>query len=450
MIHRLNMVNVGPAHKMELEFGPRMNLLTGDNGLGKSFLLDTIWWSLTRKWPHDLNSNLTSGYPARPSNPNQPASIRFFLESKSTDVAYSSQFSQRDQAWTGKAGRPHNPGLVIYAQADGGFSVWDPARNYWKTRGKVDVQDRLPGFVFTSQEVWNGLQMVHDGTLVRVCKGLIDDWAIWIRAGGREAQNVNSVLAHLSPTQELADRLQSVATTRISLDDNRDIPTIRTGEGVAVPALHASAGVKRILQMCYMLLWSWEEHLRATTLLGESPTQQVVLLIDEIECHLHPRWQRTILGSVMKIMGALHQSARIQLIAATHSPLVLSSAEPLFDDKTDAWFDLDFDQATGQVALLKRDFVRLGSVANWLTSEAFDLDSDRSLDAELAIKAARFCFENSDITQERIIKTDQQLMNTLGSEDRFWREWERFLAAKNINHSEVDEKTEEQLERAEP
>jgi len=443
------MENVGPASKMSLEFGSRMNLLTGDNGLGKSFLLDTIWWSVTRRGPHDLNSNLTSGYPARPTIPNQPVSISFFLESKSTDVVYSSQFSQRDQAWTGKAGRPHNPGLVIYAQADGGFSVWDPARNYWKTRGKVDVQDRMPGFLFTSQEVGNGLQMTHDGTLVRVCKGLIDDWATWIRTGGREAQNMNSVLAHLSPTHELADRLQSVATTRISLDDNRDIPTIRTGEGAAVPVLHASAGVKRILQMCYMLLWSWEEHQRSALLLGEPPTEQVVLLIDEIECHLHPRWQRTILGSVMKIMGAMHQSARIQLIAATHSPLVLSSAEPLFNDKTDAWFDLDFDRATGQVGLQKRAFVRLGSVANWLTSQAFDLDSDRSLDAELALKAARFCFESADATQKEIVEADLQLMNTLGSEDRFWREWERFLKSTENNPSQEDEMADKQLKRAE-
>jgi hypothetical protein len=43
-------------------------------------------------------------------------------------VEYTSQYAPRDEAWTGKAGRPWNPGLVIYAHADGSFSVWDPAR----------------------------------------------------------------------------------------------------------------------------------------------------------------------------------------------------------------------------------------------------------------------------------------------------------------------------------
>ncbi len=48
MIKHLKMSNVGPAPVLELEFGERLNLLTGDNGLGKSFLLAIIWWSLTR------------------------------------------------------------------------------------------------------------------------------------------------------------------------------------------------------------------------------------------------------------------------------------------------------------------------------------------------------------------------------------------------------------------
>jgi len=62
MLKHLLLKNVGPAPDMAIEFGPRMNLLTGDNGLGKSFLLDVAWWALTRKWPRDLNHNLTSGY----------------------------------------------------------------------------------------------------------------------------------------------------------------------------------------------------------------------------------------------------------------------------------------------------------------------------------------------------------------------------------------------------
>lgn len=39
------------------------------------------------------------------------------------------------------AGRPVNPGLVVYAMADGAFAVWDPARNAWKCKGAVDTPE---------------------------------------------------------------------------------------------------------------------------------------------------------------------------------------------------------------------------------------------------------------------------------------------------------------------
>jgi len=44
-----------------------------------------------------------------------------------------------------------------------------------------------------------------------------------------------------------------------------------------------------------------------------------IVLIDEIDMHLHPRWQQTILGSLQKAFP------RIQFIVTTHSPQVLST-----------------------------------------------------------------------------------------------------------------------------
>ena len=50
-------------------------------------------------------------------------------------------------------------------------------------------------------------------------------------------------------------------------------------------------------------------------LLGEG-----IVLIDEIELHMHPSWQR-------KILGVLRQTfPNIQFIVTTHSPIVLSEA----------------------------------------------------------------------------------------------------------------------------
>src|SRR4051812_20895718 len=104
MLEYLHLKNVGPAAEMEMELAPRLNLVTGDNGLGKSFLLDVAWWALTRRWPHDLNPNLTSGYPARPTDMKRPATISFRVRSKVKSVSYESTYIPRDEAWLGKAG----------------------------------------------------------------------------------------------------------------------------------------------------------------------------------------------------------------------------------------------------------------------------------------------------------------------------------------------------------
>lgn len=55
---------------------------------------------------------------------------------------------------------------------------------------------------------------------------------------------------------------------------------------------------------------------------GDAPALvEGVVLIDEIDLHLHPRWQRVVLN------GLRETFPRLQFIVTTHSPQVLSSAE---------------------------------------------------------------------------------------------------------------------------
>ena len=121
--------------------------------------------------------------------------------------------------------------------ADGGFSVWDPARNYWRKKGNLDVQDRRPGYVFSPKEVWDGLQIEEDNRKIYLCNGLVLDWAAWIREGGTNAENIAAVLELLAPQGEI---LEVGELTRISVDDNRDMPTLRTAYAKdGVPVLYA-------------------------------------------------------------------------------------------------------------------------------------------------------------------------------------------------------------------
>src|SRR5687767_14758796 len=118
MIEYLHLENVGPSPELTMELGPRLNLITGDNGLGKSFLLDVAWWALTRKWPAEVNPSVTSGLMARPAR-SGPAAIEFSFHSKVKKERYRSEFNRREETWKGRPGRPPNPGLVLYAQVEG-------------------------------------------------------------------------------------------------------------------------------------------------------------------------------------------------------------------------------------------------------------------------------------------------------------------------------------------
>lgn len=427
MLKSLELTNVGPSPRITLGFGPRLNLLTGDNGLGKSFLLDIAWWALTRKWPAEINPKIQSGLMARPSV-DGPGAIEFTFTGKSRQEHYRSSFDRQEQIWTGRAGRPSNPGLVLYAQVDGGFAVWDPARNYWRTKGNQDVQERIPAYVFSPREVWDGLR---DDEGRQICNGLIYDWAGWQKEKGESFDKLASVIKTLSPSE--TELIQPGDLTRISLDDSRDIPTIRMPYGEPVPILHASAGIRRILSLAYLLVWSWQEHIQATKLIGGQKSSQIIFLIDEVESHLHPKWQRRIIPSLFDVMAGFGTDTDIQIITSTHSPLVLASVEPLYDQNKDAWFDLDLvDLNNGKgsgVEITKRPFIRHGDASNWLTSEAFDLHSARSLEAERVLNEATKAVKSENLDSQQAKLLDEELRRVLGDTDPFWIRW-RYVAEK--------------------
>lgn len=442
MLKTLELQNVGPAPSMMLEFGKRLNILTGDNGLGKSFLLDIAWWSLTRKWPAEINLKLTSGKKAMPATEG-PASISFAFTGKMKPQHYESKFVRREQAWTGRAGRPANPGLVLYAMSDGGFAVWDPARNYWRKKGNIDVQDRPPAYVFSPTEVWDGLPGAESKWL---CNGLIRDWASWRKEDkGLPFRGLRMVLKALSPPSE--GELAPGELTRLGLDDVRDMPTIRMPYKRDVPLVHASAGIRRIAALSYLLIWAWEEHLKAAKILGERPTRQVVFLIDEIESHLHPRWQFRVLPSLLDVMFALTRARtgmrpffpelaagpEVQVVTATHSPMILASAEPVFDSTRDAWFDLDYaGENNTEVVLTRRTFEKHGDVDNWLTSEAFDLKSTRTPQYAKLVEDAACLLERADVKRQTIADMHKKLLIALNAKDPFLFRWRAICQKKGL------------------
>ncbi len=414
MLHKITLEGVGPSNHLEATFAERLNLITGDNGLGKSFLLEVAWWALTRTWPH-------KNRPALPRQNARKARIdtEVFGSGKKA-VSRKIPFDFAKQKWIQPQARPQLPGLVLFAQVDGGFAVWDPARNYWKD----EDGERPSAFLFDSEQVWTGLQ---EGGQWR-CNGLYRDWASWQRESGNEAfGQLKLALEKLSPPGET---LRPGLLQRISTEDSQDYPTIHMPYGVDVPLIHASAAIRRILALAYLLIWAWREHLRAAELRREAPTKRIILLIDEVEAHLHPAWQKKILPSLLHVVEALTGAGsgpEIQVICSTHSPLVCVSMESYFDGERDQLFDLDLDPLNG-VRLEAVPFQKMGTGENWLLSRHFDLKTSYSVEAEKVLATAAKLVEEgtknpASIKKAEFLRVDKELRTVLTELDPSWVRW---------------------------
>ncbi|MBC8265149.1 MAG: AAA family ATPase [Anaerolineales bacterium] len=423
----LKLEGVGPAKELHFEPAERVNLITGDNGLGKTFLLDCAWWALSGTWA----SSRAYPYDSKIQEPK----ITFQIVGESgTPEEVSSSYNWESQDWSLPEGRPPIPGLLIYARIDGAFAVWDPARDYWKSSSRIGIANLGP-LVFTRDDVWNGLRIDVGGETRFLSNGLIEDWVDWQRSSEvYPFETLRKVLMRLSPPG--LDRgdlgpLEPGDPVRIP-GDSRSIPTIRHSYG-QVPLVYTSAGVRRIVALAYLIVWAWEEHKAQSHLIRREPQRRMVVLVDEMEAHLHPQWQRSILPALLDVKEDLEAELEVQLLVTTHSPLVTASMEPRFDANRDKIFHLDVfrsDLFGGEVVLEEPDFIPYGPVDAWLRSDIFEMRHPRSLEAEQAIEDAKRLQLKDEVTTEEVQEVSERLVKYLAADDRFWPRW-TFFATKH-------------------
>lgn len=426
MIQRLHLKEVGPAREMAFEFAPRLNVLTGDNGLGKTFVLDVLWWTTTCTWAGESAFPRMEASPAEPAD--APGSHRYvspwlddqnppqidamvLRDSDAGGLGRTWLWDRKQQAWVGWDSQvgtinadlevKYQPQtLMVYARIDGSFAIWDAC--YVKGTAFADAAIILP-----SSEVWDGKVSDSEigGGKRTVINGLIADWVNWQqRASSPEFEVLRQVLLALSSPDE---PLIPGEPTRVRLDDRRDIPTLTTAHGV-VPVTLASAGMKRALALAYLLVWTWTEHTKAAKQRRTPPTRDIVLLIDEPELHLHPAWQRVFLPAVMRAVSLVAPEAAVQVFTATHSPLVLASLESVFQEDVDDLFLLERDGRI--VRATELTFGKKGDVSNWLASEVFGGIGGRSREAELAIAAAMdFMAERVEDAEKNLARLTERL-----------------------------------------
>lgn len=424
MLEAIHLKNVGPAPEMTMELAPRLNLVTGDNGLGKTLLLDGAWWALTRTWP------LTwAGKGIVPER--EQAEITWTERRADGVLASTSVYDFGASRWVRAEGQPAAAGtldreesrmhgsLVIYLRVDGGISVHDPLRvgeDFRLPFGR-NALGRSNAYQFREPDIWDGLALTDGGKLV--CEGLVRDASRWAgQPGNTDFDQLASLVEQLAGEEQfrLTRKVQRVYT-----DDPRDYSMV-AGPAGELPVAHAPAGLRRILGLAYLVVWARREHKLAASLKKRTPSTSLVLLIDEVESHLHPKWQRTIVPSLLRALG---DDGELQVVATTHSPMVMASVEPVFDTSTDKLFVLDVEDHV--VALHEEPWAMQGDAINWLVSGSFGLRQARSVEAERAIEAAEAWMRGDSAALPPSLATKEaihsELRRVLPGHDPFWPRW---------------------------
>lgn len=317
-VTELKLANVRSIRTGELRFRPGFNLLVGDNGVGKTSVLEVLancleWY--VRVYNHDAKWRL----PYDDEN-----MIR--MEARALDVECGFQrggspyrfvmHRPRGQSkeLPGRIGSVGNPPpkdphiFEVPPYSDGGETEGRPLGVLYPT-GRAEASERWP------RALVGGISRAYEDALSnrQIRLGYFGSWM-------RVLQTLNTEGSHAAlDAVETAVRrfLPGYRNLHLGGADGRKLLIDRHGEEILVR--HLSHGERGVIALVLDL----------TRRLGEAnpglqdPASEAgaVVLIDEIDLHLHPKWQREIAGKLTTTFP------RCQFIATTHSPQVIGEIE---------------------------------------------------------------------------------------------------------------------------
>lgn len=198
----------------------------------------------------------------------------------------------------------------------------------------------------------------------------------------KRLEQVVDVLVHLLPDVQ-----------RITIQAPRERKTTSLKGAVRFHTEYGEVPLSR-LSLGYQTLMAWVVDLAAQLFdrYPDSPdplTEPAVVLVDEVDLHLHPRWQRDLVGYLRE------RFPKVQFIVTAHSPLVVQASR---DE------NLVVLRREGDHVVIDND---PKVVAGWradqlLTSDLFGLPSARPPDEEALLRRRRELVEKRRRTPEEV------------------------------------------------
>ena len=307
-VTRLKLANVRAIKAAEFRFLPGFNLVAGVNGVGKTTVLDALAACLAEFVSNNAN------VPLHPTLLAEPGDVRAGAGALDVDCELEYEgatfMCSHHKSLSGSPSNSWHVGGPPPDFGDGPDSVAVAvlfATNRAVASRKVSTRSAAAGGraaavagAFTAREL------------------RLAECAAWMRARqvlGREQPASKKVLSVLDET--VARFLPGYCNVRVDGESGRDLVVEHGGATLSVRQL--SDGERGVLALVLDL--TRRLALAYPEIQDPAVESEAVVLIDEIELHLHPKWQRQIVRNLTAAFP------HCQFIATTHSPQVIGEVE---------------------------------------------------------------------------------------------------------------------------
>ena len=391
-VNNLYFSNVGPFTEVSFDFDGQVNVFTGANNSGKT----TVLWVLAELLVYpfampskyynsddtDWGIEITTEQGIRRLGGKFPADVGPFEEVYNVIGHTSFVPAQRHSTDYRSEGPLRSQEAFDRTNED--FREWTQARpELLKLHGEEKLREAI-----RMMGISGNPELVKRRSLIRSSASLMSDEAII-----QKIIDLDYAAYRLRRPEmrSIVDKLTSIASDitkgfpieRLAVNEDTDglFPEVRIPFG-DLPLNVLSQGTRSIIQFLAHFLFGYAEYYDFPSDFEDKPA---ILIIDEIDAHLHPSWQRRIIPTLTKHFPSL------QIFCSTHSPLMLAGLRAgqvqlldLHDDATITVSTNESDVFGWTADEILRTFLDIYSPTDLRTSESIRRLEDLDLKEDLS------------------------------------------------------------------
>ncbi len=289
-VNNIIIQGVGGIENISVQFNERANIICGPNGIGKTTIIECVSHVFSNGHTSILKRNVNCDK----SIITMSADVDGSIKNKSIEF---NEFRPENQARI----------MGLHEEANKVLS-FKTTRTFNYTRIDAIGRDSSKGQSILWEEAFNGIKLID------IKNWFVNRYLYSAHEGALTSEQIdNYILA--KKCFSILD--ETISFSRVDAATNEILLSTASGE---IYYEYLSSGFKSIIALLFGIIKEIE--MRFTEPRLSAINFDGVILIDELELHLHPEWQ----GKIVDII--LNTFPRAQLITTTHSPHIIQAAEP--------------------------------------------------------------------------------------------------------------------------